>query len=494
MTPKYDALLDDIRESDADGVGTGDVVGPASSVDGVPALFNGVTGKLIKQSALTTGSVLFAGVGGILQQDNANLFWDDTNNRLGLGTIVPSTTFMVVGGTTLQKPTKTYTWNAASEPPLNTLRVGTDASTNTSGILIHASDQNPTSGNTYLSIYNGYGTKLFDFSDAGVSVGGTIRWEVSPGFISGDALNLSGTINDYNVFNSETTTKTATVFVDNRVLTTERTTPLVRFSGASGNTPGIADSTGGINAINNGTNRGLAFYSYNGTSFIENVRMLSSGATGIGVTLPTAVLHLKAGSATANTSPIKFTSGVVLTTKEVGVYEYDGNHKITNGNSLRVSVGGSLFDYYTDANNGTTVETDLYSSTLPASTFNGNGDTVTAQYGGIFAGDATSTQRLRAYCGGTLIFDSGATGFGVGTTHWSLSITCVRASATEVRCSATLNTSFASLSAYATSTKVTALTLTNTQILKITGTAAGATGGSNQITAYQGDVDFEPAA
>jgi hypothetical protein len=33
----------------------------------------------------TQGSVLFAGPGGILAQDNTNLFWDDTNNDLDLG-------------------------------------------------------------------------------------------------------------------------------------------------------------------------------------------------------------------------------------------------------------------------------------------------------------------------------------------------------------------------------------------------------------------------
>lgn len=34
----------------------------------------------------TTGSVLFVGAGPVLAQDNANFFWDDTNNWLGLGT------------------------------------------------------------------------------------------------------------------------------------------------------------------------------------------------------------------------------------------------------------------------------------------------------------------------------------------------------------------------------------------------------------------------
>lgn len=33
----------------------------------------------------TTGSVLFVGAASVIQQDNANFFWDDTNNRFGLG-------------------------------------------------------------------------------------------------------------------------------------------------------------------------------------------------------------------------------------------------------------------------------------------------------------------------------------------------------------------------------------------------------------------------
>ncbi len=36
-------------------------------------------------SGLTQGSVVFAGVNGLVSQDNSNLFWDDTNNRLGIG-------------------------------------------------------------------------------------------------------------------------------------------------------------------------------------------------------------------------------------------------------------------------------------------------------------------------------------------------------------------------------------------------------------------------
>lgn len=37
----------------------------------------------------TPGSILFAGTGGILTQDNSNLFWDNTNKRQGIGTNSP---------------------------------------------------------------------------------------------------------------------------------------------------------------------------------------------------------------------------------------------------------------------------------------------------------------------------------------------------------------------------------------------------------------------
>lgn len=44
-------------------------------------------------SGLTAGSVAFAGAGGVISQKNSNLFWDNTNNRLGIGTNTPATDF-----------------------------------------------------------------------------------------------------------------------------------------------------------------------------------------------------------------------------------------------------------------------------------------------------------------------------------------------------------------------------------------------------------------
>ena len=48
----------------------------------------------------------------------------------------------------------------------------------------------------------------------------------------------------------------------------------------------------------------------------------STDRIGIGITDPTAVLHLKAGTATTNTAPFKFTTGVSLTTPSLGAMEF----------------------------------------------------------------------------------------------------------------------------------------------------------------------------
>ena len=50
----------------------------------------------------------------------------------------------------------------------------------------------------------------------------------------------------------------------------------------------------------------------------------ASGRMGVGVLVPSAALHIKAGTATASSAPLKLTSGTNLTTAEAGAVEYDG--------------------------------------------------------------------------------------------------------------------------------------------------------------------------
>ena len=48
-------------------------------------------------TAFTTGSIVFAGASGVYTQDNSNFFWDDTTNRLGIGTASPSSPLDIFG-------------------------------------------------------------------------------------------------------------------------------------------------------------------------------------------------------------------------------------------------------------------------------------------------------------------------------------------------------------------------------------------------------------
>lgn len=153
-----------------------------------------------------------------------------------------------------------------------------------------------------------------------------------------------------------------------------------------------------------------------------------------------------------------------------------------------------LFDHFVDAGNGTTVETDLYSDTIAASQLASNGDKLWADYSGIFVLSATATRQLRAYFGGTLIFDSGALSITGANASWDIEVSIIRVSSSVVRCSVTMNTSSAALVAYSVYTEVTGLTLANTQILKITGQAAGVGAATDDIVAKLGSVEYIRAA
>lgn len=51
-----------------------------------------------------------------------------------------------------------------------------------------------------------------------------------------------------------------------------------------------------------------------------------AGNLGLGVTVPLAYIHIKGGTSSANTAPIKLTTGTVLATPENGAMEYDGTN------------------------------------------------------------------------------------------------------------------------------------------------------------------------
>jgi hypothetical protein len=114
----------------------------------------------------------------------------------------------------------------------------------------------------------------------------------------------------------------------------------------------------------------------------------NSGNVGIGTTSPTAVLHLKAGTATANTAPLKFTSGTLLTTPEEGAVEFltDIWYGTRTTATARVpfTMGSGTVNeipYWVDANTLGTLAVDTYPSLTELSYVKGLSSAVQTQIG-----------------------------------------------------------------------------------------------------------------
>jgi len=125
------------------------------------------------------------------------------------------------------------------------------------------------------------------------------------------AVSMTATGTQLNYLNAATgTTGTAStnlVFSASPTFTTQIISPLV--IGATGSAGTLT-----LESTSHATKGKILF----GTSGYDEV----NNRLGIGQTTPTAALHLKAGTTTASTAPLKFTSGSLLTTAEAGAVEF----------------------------------------------------------------------------------------------------------------------------------------------------------------------------
>jgi hypothetical protein len=108
---------------------------------------------------------------------------------------------------------------------------------------------------------------------------------------------------------------------------------------------GLVTQESGTNKWAFGTNLGASdnsFNVYNYTAAARFFTIINTGEVGIGTASPTAVLHLKAGTATASTAPLKFTSGTNLTTAEAGAMEFNGTNLFFSPSTTRHTVNHGL--------------------------------------------------------------------------------------------------------------------------------------------------------
>lgn len=140
----------------------------------------------------------------------------------------------------------------------------------------------------------------------------------------------------------------------------------------------------------------------------EAGRIVTSGRWGLkGITAPTATLHLPAGLAAASSSPLKFTSGALNTTAEVGAVEF-----LTDSFYVTITTGAARKEI-------TLNDTALTSGRVPFSTTNGR---LTDDSDFTFATDTLTVTKIAAttytgnqtYTAVNLVFDT-TTGSKIGT-------------------------------------------------------------------------------
>jgi hypothetical protein len=130
---------------------------------------------------------------------------------------------------------------------------------------------------------------------------------------------------------------------------------------------------------------------------------------------PTALLHLGAGTATANTSPLKFTAGTDLTTAEAGVAEYNGTRlAFSPAASLRrvVALTGSHITSTTTVAN-TVTPTTLWTGSIPSNSVATAQTFVARVLGRYSTANGADTVSLAIKVGATTTFTIVTTAAGV---------------------------------------------------------------------------------
>lgn len=181
---------------------------------------------------------------------------------------------------------------------------------------------------------------------------------------------------------------------------------------------------------------------------------------------------------------------IQVPTEIVDVYGRIRNRAGTSTDRLKVA--GVLKDFYTTVTNTAGVETDLMAYTTKANTLSSDGDKLIFEAGGLFDASAQVDKRIRIYFGGTAVLDTGATGITTAAS-WRGITTIIRTSSSTVRVISEWNISDATFGAndntVVTQTDIAGLTLSGTNIIKITGSSTGA-----DVVGKLGFIQWSPAA
>jgi hypothetical protein len=310
-------------------------------------------------TAFTAGSVVFAGASGVYTQDNTNLFWDNTNDRLGIGTSSPTTKLDVVGPASVTSFTGTTRLGITTK--------GSTAATDYSGIdFIGNSQTNPVARIAVLSTASG---SLLQFGTSNSYGSGITNTAMS---IDPSGNLLIGTTT------AGTTGTGITVFHD-----TQSEVRLQTTSSGTGTSNGMQLALGVLDYYQWNFESGAQIF---GTANTERMRIDSTGlitlATGSGLSISdVAVTSPAAGDGNVfsgtYTPSLTNTTNIAASTASVCQYMRVGNV---------VTVSGTV------AIDPTAAGRIVMGMSLPiASNFSG-----AANCGGTFVGSAVTTDNAGA--------------------------------------------------------------------------------------------------
>lgn len=362
-------------------------------------------------TSATQGSVLFAGSGGVLAQDNTKFFYDQTNTKFGVGTNTPAATITAVREYTIggSIPTTKTMISAGRFLIVNSNRSfyfdiftspqpGAEFSTfkyddsSTFPMHFQVNGGNASFGNTTnvpgstVSIYGGLSVGTSYQGTASPSNGAIIQGNVGIGNNSpGTPLDVASTVNSTLRVRSSNTTGTA-IDLQNSSAGAKN---FQFFATGSANTPGnfgiynatdsktsfvLQGSNGDVNLISGATfgwssDASDALTNAKDTGFkraAAGIISVTNGSTGTG---KIRSLILDAGTAAAGRAPMYLISGTALGTPEDGALEYHTSH-------IYFTIGSTRYQLDQQSGGGTP---------------GGSNTQVQFNDGGVFGGDAGFT-------------------------------------------------------------------------------------------------------
>lgn len=255
-------------------------------------------------TSATEGSVLFAGPFGVLAQDNGNFFYDDANNRLGIGTSSPQENLHSVGTTLLDG---TLRVKGAVDKNLEVFAFGGDL------YMFSINDaRNSSPNNTYFNAGTNFIFQDFttgsqverarfsgnEFWIGSASDQGSYTLQNTGGIYQNGAVSLNlGSDANYDTYyrNSSGLLTRLAAGTDGHILTTHSTSsaptweaPVVATTLYTGDGTLLTDriiNTGGFTATWTGANNNETVFSVvnTGTTIASAISGIASGTTSIGI-------------------------------------------------------------------------------------------------------------------------------------------------------------------------------------------------------------------